>query len=352
MAPSRRPSSTASRRGACAWARPDRPVAAASVASAWRQRASATSYGASSAAHPCATCRQIVPLSSPSSRRWKARAVASDASATPARAGRRRGARCPDQPARLLDHLARALAGGGQRRELAVLARLDRRGGIDLGDHRGHPRGEQPLLRGPHGRPAPIDRAAGIGDVAAPQRERGGGDVVRAGQLRLADGVELEDRLAEQPRGVLAGVHLDLDDRELEDAGQVDDADRQPAHRPFADRARLGPAAQQEERVGDVARQEVAVDGLETGAPGVLDALVGDVDRFGPPADEVEHGRQVGPDAEERIGIVELTRRASQPRAAARSRRSGPCPRRARPRGSSWRGPPGRGRPDRRRARP
>ena len=125
--------------------------------------------------------------------------MASDASATwrePAVVG---APAARDQPAGLLEHLARALAGGGQRRELAVLAGLDRGGGIDLGDHRGHPRGEQPLLGRAHGRPAPVDRAAGIGHVAAPQRERGRGDVVRAGQLRLPNGVELEDRLAEQP---------------------------------------------------------------------------------------------------------------------------------------------------------
>ena len=54
------------------------------------------------------------------------------------------------------------------------------------------------------------------------------------------------------------------------------------------------------------ARQEVAVDRLEAGAAGVLDRLVGDLDGLGPAAHEVEDRRQVGPDPEERIGVVQL----------------------------------------------
>ena len=70
--------------------------------------------------------------------------------------------------------------------------------------------------------------------------------------------------------------------------------------------ARLGPAPEQEQRVGHVARQEVAVDGLETGPPGILDAFVGHLDRLGPPAHEVEDGGQVGADPEQRVRVVEL----------------------------------------------
>ena len=86
----------------------------------------------------------------------------------------------------------------------------------------------------------------------------------------------------------------------------MDDADRQPAHRPKAHRPDLRPATEEEQGVDDVARQEVAVDGLETGPPGILDAAIGDLDRLRPPIDEVEHRRQVRPRPEQRVGVVEL----------------------------------------------
>ena len=75
------------------------------------------------------------------------------------------------------------------------------------------------------------------------------------------------------------------------------------------------------------ARQEVAVDGLEPGAPGVLDALVRDLDRLGPAADQVEDGRQVGPDAEQRVGIVHLEGGRLGLAQQVDRRRSGRCPR-------------------------
>ena len=67
-----------------------------------------------------------------------------------------------------------------------------------------------------------------------------------------------------------------------------------------------GQRPEEEQGVDDVARQEVAVDGLEAGAPGVLDAAVGDLDRLGPPVHEVEDGRQVGARPEQRVRVVEL----------------------------------------------
>ena len=90
----------------------------------------------------------------------------------------------------------------------------------------------------------------------------------------------------------------------------IDDADRQPAHRALAQRAGFCPAPEEEQGIGDVPGQEVAVNRFQTGAPSVLDPFVGDLDRLGPAADEVEHGGQVGSDPEEGIGIVELARHA------------------------------------------
>ena len=106
------------------------------------------------------------------------------------------------------------------------------------------------------------------------------------------------------------------------DGGEVDDADRQPAHRALAEGARLRPAAQQEERVGHVARQEVAVDGLEAGAAGVLDALVGDLDGLGPAADR-GRGRSSGWPGSGTAHRGRPSRRAA--RSASRSRSIAPA---------------------------
>ena len=67
----------------------------------------------------------------------------------------------------------------------------------------------------------------------------------------------------------------------------------------------LGPAAQQVQRLGHVAAQEVAVDGLQAGRPGILDPEVRDLDRLGPSTDEVQHGGQVGRDPEQRVRVAE-----------------------------------------------
>ena len=195
---------------------------------------------AQAVAPPAATSRRCPRPRAGAGRRGRSRA-------TPRRPGASRpwSGRPParDQPARLLAAPRsvrwRAAASGASWRFSRASAGD---GGVDLGDHRGHPGDEEPLLGLADGVPAAVDRPAGVGDVAAPQRERGGREVVRAGQLGLADGVELQDRLAEQPRRRLAGVRLDLDDRQLQDAGEVDDADRQPAHRALG-RRRAPPAS-------------------------------------------------------------------------------------------------------------
>ena len=284
------------------------PAPEASIASAWRQRASATSYGASRA-RPAARPRDPRPRD-----RRRPRAVAGTrgpSRETPRRHGanrpssaRRRPGRARSPPSSTSAVRCRAAASGASWRCSRASSGARR---VDLGDHRGHPRHEQPLLGGPDARPAAIDRPAGVGDVAAPQRERGGRQVVRAGQLRLADAHRI--RGSSGRAGATPPRRRRSRSRRWRAGGptpQVDDADRQPAHRAAAQLARLRPAAEEEQRVGDVARQEVAVDGLEAGAPGVLDPRVGDLDRLGPAAHQVEDGRQVGADAEQGVRVVEL----------------------------------------------
>ena len=96
-------------------------------------------------------------------------------------------------------------------RQIAALARLDRGGRVDLDGRRRHPRGEDPVLGLLDAGPAALGGAPGIGDVATPQRERGRGQVERHRVLGVADGLELEQHLAEQPAGRLARRQLDLD---------------------------------------------------------------------------------------------------------------------------------------------
>ena len=80
--------------------------------------------------------------------------------------------------------------------------------------------------------------------------------------------------------------------------------------------------------------------------------LVRDLDRLGPAADEVEDGRQVGRDPEQRVGVVQLD--AAALGLAQQLDRPGriAAPGRARRPASSWRGSPGRARPARRHGRP
>ena len=237
----------AASRPAAARARPPRaagPAAPARPGAPGRGRQQSPRPGASGRA-PRRTARRGPPTErdlrpdAPRRRRPRAaagsaRAVARYASATRREPAAGRGARGA-RPAGVASSTTsavrwRAAASGG---ELAVLARLAGAGGVDLGDHRGHPGDEHPLLGRAHDGPAALDRPAGIGDVAAPQRERRGREVVRAGQLRLAQRVELEHRLAEQPRRRLAGIRLDLDDRQLQDA------DRGRRRRPAASSSRV-----------------------------------------------------------------------------------------------------------------
>ena len=137
-----------------------------------------------------------------------------------------------------------------------------------------------------------------------PERERGGRAVDRHRVLGVADRLELEQHLAEQPAGELAGVGLDLDDRQAVD--RVDEGDPAGLHsRAVALSAlRLRPAAEQEQRIRGIAAEEVAVDRLEARPPGRLDALVRDVDRLLPPADEVEDRREVRVDPEQLVVVA------------------------------------------------
>ena len=102
------------------------------------------------------------------------------------------------------DHLASAFAGGSEPREIAPLARFRRARGLDLDRRRCGPRSEDPVLRLADELPPELGRAARIGQIATPQRERGRGEMERDGLLRITDGLELQQCLAEEPSGALS----------------------------------------------------------------------------------------------------------------------------------------------------
>ena len=224
-------------------------------------------------------------------------------------------------------------------------ARVGAGGGVDLGDRRRHLGDEAPVLGAVDELPAALGGPPGVGVVVAPQGERGRRPIDRHAVLRVADGLELEQELAEQPAGVLAGARLDLDDRQAVDRVDERDAGRAPLEGRRAQRPRLRPATEQEQRVRGVAPQEVAVDGLEAGPTGRLDPLVGDLHRLLAPADEVEDGRQVGVDAEQLVVVAGLLGQRPRLARAARRRTPGRRPSRATRRASSSRGPAGLDRP-------
>src|SRR4029078_4127391 len=103
-------------------------------------------------------------------------------------------------------------------------------------------------------------------------------------ELGLAYGLELEERLAEQPPGGLACGELDLDGRQGHQYVEEVDAAREPLERGRAHRSSLIPAPEQEQRVGGVAAEHVAVDRVKPGVLRCGDACLGDVDRLHPAA--------------------------------------------------------------------
>ncbi len=109
-----------------------------------------------------------------------------------------------------------------------------------------------------------------------------------------------------KPAGGLAGVGRDFERREREQRRQEPDAHRIPAQRVEAQTPALGPAAQEEQRIGGVGSQEVAVDRGLAGALGFGDAFIRDGDRFVAPAEQVQDGGQVGVDAEQVVEATQL----------------------------------------------
>ena len=94
--------------------------------------------------------------------------------------------------------------------------------------------------------------------------------------------LELEHRPAELASRALAGLGLDLDHRELDGRGQEVDPGREPVERRDASARASVQRPSRYSDSDDVAAQEVAVDGLEPGLPGVLDASIRDLDRLRP----------------------------------------------------------------------
>ena len=161
-----------------------------------------------------------------------------------------------------------------------------------------------------HG-PAPFHRAAGVGDVAAPQRERRGSQVVaarpaaaRAGRRTRARSDPAAAPPARPPRSRSRRPRAGrCPCRKTTPTGSHASARR-------AQPARLRPATEQDQRFGHVAGQEVAVDGLEAGPLRILDAR--DTRRRPPPPAAPTRSSTVvrlARDAEQGVRVVDLARR-------------------------------------------
>ncbi len=152
--------------------------------------------------------------------------------------------------------------------------------------------------------PRPLSGADCVGRVPAPESQRGGGEIRRHGELRVADRLEVDKQAADHARRRVVGSRLDRDGGQAQRADDRDRAARVPLEAARAEFGRFAPSSEAVQRFGDVAAQEVAIHGVHADGAGDLDPLECQQDRLLPPSDEVEDRREVGIDAEH---VVELT---------------------------------------------
>ena len=146
----------------------------------------------------------------------------------------------------------------------------------------------------------------GVHQVLLPERVGRRGLMGRHRELRVLDGLDRQQHLAEQSAGRFAGAHRHLEGGQRQERREEPDADRVPAQGVQAEPPALRPAAQEEQRVGRVGPQEVAVDGGLAGPLGLGDPLVGDRDRLVAPAEQIQDRGQVGVHAEQIVEMAEL----------------------------------------------
>ena len=137
-----------------------------------------------------------------------------------------------------------------------------------------------------------------VDEVFLPERVRRRGLMRRNGELRILDRFDRQEHLAEQSAGGLPGVRCHLERRERQEWRKEPDTNRVPAQGIHTEAPALGPAAHEEQRVGRVGSQEVAVAACLAGALGLGDSFVGDRDRLVAAPEKVENRGQVGIDAE------------------------------------------------------
>ena len=178
-------------------------------------------------------------------------------------------------------------------------------GRIHLQAGRGHAGHQQPVLGVADLRPAALRRPTGVDEVFLPDGVGRRRLLGRDGELRVLDRLHGEQQLPQQPSGGLAGVHRDLDRGQVEQRREEPDPHRVPAERVQAQPAALLPAAHEEERLGRVGPQEVAVHRSLTLALGFGDAFVGDRDRLLATTEQVQDGGQVGVHAEQIVQAAE-----------------------------------------------
>ena len=197
------------------------------------------------------------------------------------------------------DHRQAPFPRAGQGREIAAAMGVRSDGSIDLQAGGGHAGNQEPVFRALDAFPAALGCSSGVGQVVLPQRVLGRDLVGRYRVLRIRDGLDGQQQLTEQPAGRFAGAHRHLERGQVEQRPEEPHAHRIPAQGLQAELPAFLPAAQEEEGVGGVGPQEVAVDGLLTGPPGLLDPFVRDGDRLLAATHQIQDGGPVRIDAEE-----------------------------------------------------
>ena len=177
---------------------------------------------------------------------------------------------------------------------------------MDLEVRRCHARSERPVLGAADQRPASLDRPAGVGHVAAPERERRCGAGRRHLELRVRRVVDLERAPAQEARCSLVDARLHLEHRRRHRGIGKGHGVRAPLERHPDRLARLGPPPGVEQRLGDVAAERIAVRNLEPVCPRPSHCVARDLDGLVAPPEQRQRGREVERRPERDIRIVEL----------------------------------------------
>ena len=211
----------------------------------------------------------------------------------------------------LRKNAGRALTRCGDRGEISSATGVRDDCGVDPRHRGGELRRQRPVLGDARHLPCAGHRPTRVDQVAMPKGVGGCCLEDRHGELSVAQGLHLEQQLAKEPAGELTAVRLDLDGGQV--AHRIDqcEAGRAPLERRGRELTRFAPAAQEEQRIGGIPAQEVAIHGFEAAVARLDDPPEGDIDRLFSTAEQVQHGCEVCRGAEDGLEIADCLRAPS-----------------------------------------